>query len=345
MLVVPNAAASTVVIVTWRGAAHIGACLDAVAAQDRPHATLVVDNASDDGTAEIVAAHPLEPRVLRLDRNAGYAGGIAAALSDVDTRYIAWLNDDAVPAADWLRLLEAALDADATAAAATACLEHPDGSVQSCGVGLTADGYGVDLATVPPAPTPRVRTSVPRVRTSGAPSQYFRAAEHREVFGFCGGAALVRADALRAVGGIPSEFFCYYEDTDTSWRLRLAGWRVLAVPAARVRHAHGASSELGSAEFHRWNERNRLLMLIRCAPASVALRELARFALITLVLPVRRMLRRRPVLNVQNFRLQVRLRVLGGVLRLLPRAIRARRAAETAVSRHDTWQRWAGWKS
>lgn len=307
MLGVPEPVATTVVVVTWRGAAHLGACLDALAAQQRPHRVLVVDNASDDGSADVVVAHPSRPEMLRLPRNTGYAGGLAAALSDVDTRYVAWLNDDAVPEPHWLALLEDALGADDSVAAASARLVLDDGSTQSVGVGLTSIGYGYDV-------------------TDG------------DAFGFCGGAALLRADALRAVGGVPAEFFCYYEDTDTSWRLRLAGLDVVAVPDARVLHAHGASTQLGSRQFHHWNERNRLLMLLRCAPATVAMRELARFAATTALLPLRRGNPRG-----ENFRVRLRLRVLADVAAGLPRALRARRrVGAAAATRWDVWRSWAG---
>ncbi|WP_020668096.1 glycosyltransferase family 2 protein [Amycolatopsis nigrescens] len=300
---------TTVVVVTWRGAEHVAACLDALAAQDRPHRTLVIDNASDDGTAELLAAHPSAPRVHRLPRNTGYAGALHAALSLVDTPLVAWLNDDAAPEPDWLGTLEDALRAAPGTAAAGSRLEYPDGSPQSLGVRLTADGHGAD------------------VRVSG------------ETFGFCGGAALLRTDALRAAGGVPAEFFCYYEDTDTAWRLRLAGWSVRTVEPARVRHLHGASTRPGSRSFHRWNERNRLLMLLRCAPATVASTELARFAALTALLPLRR-----GVPGAPNFRFTLRLRVLGEVIVRLPAALRARRAVarRSTQGRGEVWRAWAG---
>src|SRR4051794_334440 len=136
LLAVPNVQ-STVVVVTWRGAGHITACLDALAAQERPHRTMVVDNASDDGTAALLADHPSKPRIIRLPRNAGYAGAMAAALTLVDTPFMAWLNDDAEPDLAWLGTLEDSLGA---AAAAAARLDRPDGSPQSFGIRLTADG-------------------------------------------------------------------------------------------------------------------------------------------------------------------------------------------------------------
>src|SRR6266702_1153247 len=119
---------STVVVVTWRGRDHIEACLDALAAQNRPHATLILDNASTDGTADLIAK---QPDVLRLPRNRGYAGGIAAALKRVNTSYVAWLNDDAEPAPNWLAELEDTLDADPGTGAAGAMLTDQDGHVTS----------------------------------------------------------------------------------------------------------------------------------------------------------------------------------------------------------------------
>lgn len=252
---------STIVVVTWRGKGHVSACLDAVAAQTRPHRLLVIDNASDDGTAEVLARHPSAPPVVRLPANAGYAGALATVAAD--TEFTAWLNDDAEPAPDWLARLEDALDQDESAAAAGSRMVRPDGSVISVGVGLTPDGHGVDLVS------------------ADGPA-----------FGFCGGAVLLRTAALRAAGGVPARFFCYYEDTDTAWRLRLAGHTIVSVPDAVVTHRHGASTKPGSRRFHLWNERNRLAMLIRCAPPSVAAREVARFAALTAALPLRRTLNR-----------------------------------------------------
>jgi GT2 family glycosyltransferase len=286
-------ARTTVVVVTWRGRDRIAACLAALAAQTRPHRTIVVDNASDDGTADVLAAHDVAVR--RLPANAGYAGALAVVRAE--TEFTAWLNDDALPAPDWLARMEDALDACPRAAAASARLVRPDGTTQSLGVRLTPDGHGADTTTAP-------------------------------VFGFCGGAALLRTSLA---GDVPAEYFCYYEDTVTSWRMRLAGWDVIAVPEARVEHAHGASTAIGSPAFHLWNERNRLWTLLRCAPRAVAWRQVARFAALTAVLPLRR-----GVPDAPNFRVGLRLRVLGQVLRRVPRPVGGR-AARAAL-----WREWAG---
>jgi hypothetical protein len=237
-----------------------------------------------------------------------------AALAHVRTPFVAWLNDDAAPDPDWLAELEDALDADPRAAAAGAVLTRPDGELQSAGVCLTSDGHGADLTAVGPG-----------------------------AFGFCGGAALLRTAALAAAGGVPGGFFCYYEDTDTAWRLRLAGWRVLPVAAATAAHLHGASSRPGSFRFHRWNERNRLLMLLRCAPLGVAVGQWARFVGITAVLPVRR-LAGREVPEALNFTLRLRLSVLAELAGRLPATIvaRWRVGRRSTVGRSAVWRAWAG---
>jgi GT2 family glycosyltransferase len=303
---------TTVVVVTWRGRTRVGAALDALAAQTRRHAVLVIDNASIDGTADVLAAHPSRPEVLRADHNLGFAGALELALPRVGTELVAWLNDDVLVEPGWLAALEDALDADRSAAAAASRLLDAGRSLLSAGTRLTATGHGADLAEAP---------------------------ADGEVFGFCGGATLLRTEVLVRVGGLPSGFFCYYEDTDVSWRLRLAGHRVLSVPDAAGVHDHGASAVHGSATFHHWNERNRLLMLLRCAPLRIALRELVRFTLITLTLPFRSVRSGAP-----NFQVGLRMRVLAQVLARLPVHMRQRGliTRRSAVSRTSVWHAWAG---
>ncbi|HEY2956722.1 MAG TPA: glycosyltransferase family 2 protein [Actinomycetota bacterium] len=100
----------TVVVVNWNGAHLLPACLDALAAQDLPAgrmAVWVVDNASSDGSRELLARDYPWVNVLANPRNDGFAGGNNLALRRVETPFVALLNNDARPAPDWLaRLLE-----------------------------------------------------------------------------------------------------------------------------------------------------------------------------------------------------------------------------------------------
>jgi len=95
-----------------------------------------------------------------------------------------------------------------------------------------------------------------------------------EVFGICGGACAISARAWHQLNGMRQDLFMYYEDTDFSYRLRRAGYRVQYVRQAQARHAHAASSDSTSEAFTTWNTRNRLRVATRYAPASVAARAL-----------------------------------------------------------------------
>ena len=100
----------TVVVLNWNGAHLLPDCLDGLAAQDLPEgqaAVWVVDNASTDGSLELLADRFPEVRVIANPANDGFAGGNNVALREVATPYVALLNNDARPEPDWLpRLLE-----------------------------------------------------------------------------------------------------------------------------------------------------------------------------------------------------------------------------------------------
>jgi GT2 family glycosyltransferase len=105
--------------------------------------------------------------------------------------------------------------------------------------------------------------------------------EPTEVFAWCGGSVLMRPEYLADVGLFDERFFLYYEDTDLSWRGRRRGWSYRTAPASRVRHIHAASSGEGSEVFAYHVERNRLLMLVKNAPAGMVWRQVVRYLLVT----------------------------------------------------------------
>ncbi len=169
--------------------------------------------------------------------------------------------------------------------------------------------------------------------------QYERA---EEVFAWCGAAVLLSAHYLREVGIFDDAYFLYYEDTDLSWRGRLAGWRYVYVPTSVVRHVHAASSIEGSALFFHYVERNRFVTLARNAPWSLLLDAVYVFNRDTLVLvkrdlvlPVVRGARPSPTRVVR------RLRAFAAFLTMLPGALAARRRQHVSPrTRADLVRRW-----
>jgi GT2 family glycosyltransferase len=289
----PSAApVATVVVVSWEGAHLLPACLESLRQQTVPHTVLVVDNGSTDGTEELLAERFPEVVVVQTGANLGFSGGAQAGLDAATTPYVALLNNDAVADPGWLDALVRCLDAHPEAAAVTSRMLLQDTDpplLNNTGVVLLDTDYGADRDLRADAAT---------------------RLEPDSVFGFSGGAALLRLAAVRAVGGFPRRFFLYYEDTDLSWRLRLAGWEIRYEPRAVVHHAHSATVDQASDRFAFFNERNRLLMLTRCAPAARALRALLRFLLTTASLTVSRW-RGRAVPDRPVFDPRLRLRVLG----------------------------------
>jgi GT2 family glycosyltransferase len=164
-----------------------------------------------------------------------------------------------------------------------------------------------------------------------------------EVFAWCGCAVLLSTRYLREVGAFDDRFFMYYEDTDLSWRGRLAGWRYLYVPTSIVRHVHAASSREGSALFGHFVERNRLLTLARNAPWSMLADASYVYLRDTMVIAKRNGVRRALRRDVPDLRLALRrLRAFAAFAKLFPEtaAVRFHQHVSTA-ERADLVARWA----
>ncbi|MFM8529857.1 MAG: glycosyltransferase family 2 protein [Ilumatobacteraceae bacterium] len=165
--------------------------------------------------------------------------------------------------------------------------------------------------------------------------------ESADVFAWGGGAVLLKREYLDAVGLFDERLFLYYEDTDLSWRGRLGGWRYVYEPHAVVRHRHALSSGVGSAVFRFHVERNRVLVLAKCAPARVAWRaglgELRRTIRVNVRDLFVRPLRLRLPIRVEA---RHRRHVFFSYVSLLPGVLRDRWLMDRRVSRRSlmSWQ-------
>ncbi|MFJ2300194.1 glycosyltransferase family 2 protein [Oerskovia paurometabola] len=295
------------VVVNWNGAHLLDDCLRSLLEQDLAPGELevvVVDNASTDGSVALLEERYPDVRVVVNSTNRGFAGGVDSGLLDVTARYVALLNNDATFAPDALRRMIEDLDGpgneDVGAVTAHMVLVDPDPAgrvlVNSTGNVLTRTGSAGDRdwLAVDGTVTP-----------------------DRDVFGFCGGAALLRTATLADVGGFDDRLFLYYEDTDLSWRMRARGWRVVYEPRAVAHHQHSASSGSSSPLFRYYNTRNSLVVFSRHAPAAVVVASFVR----QLAGAVRHSaLRTEPADLVR-----ARWRALRDALRLLPGALDERR--------------------
>ena len=255
----------SVVIVTSNGRQHLEACLRAVAAQDGVSAeTILVDNASTDGTVDFVRARFPEVRIVALGENRGFAGGNNAGAREARGDFIAFLNNDTVAEVGWLRALRGGVDVRTGWMLVTSRIVymHDANVIDSAGDGLFRSGGAFK-------------------RYHGQPAH--AAGTSGEVFGICGAGCLMPKAVFDELGGFDADFFASHEDVDLSYRARLRGYRCGYVAEAVVRH-HG-SATIGRispfAVFH--GQRNLEWVYLKNAPASLLVRTLPGHLLYNLI--------------------------------------------------------------
>ena len=237
-------------VVNTNGREHLLRCLAAIEAVHPPGLEaeiLVLDNASDDGSAEAVRAwieadapHAGAVRLIALERRTGKAENDSRLLAEARGEYCLLLNEDTELSADAVEALVAALDAAPRAAAAGAQLLAPDGTPQPCAWRLPGLGTAVAGALF-----------LHRFLTVQG-----RGPETSEVGWVQSAAMLVRREAAEAISYLDPDFFVYSDETDFCKRLHDAGWQVLHVPAARAVHHEQLATDLARerrriVEFHR----------------------------------------------------------------------------------------------
>ena len=217
-----------VVIVSWNSSEYVPRALDALAGQTlAPERTILVDNASSDGTAALVRERYPQIEVIEPGSNLGFAAGnnvgVAAAR---DCELVALLNPDAFPEPGWLAALVRAAEANPEHAFFGSRLmrDHDPEQIDGSGDLYHVSGlvlrrhHGLRLAHTPAALKPA------------------------ETFSACAGAAAYRRAEFDGVGGFDASYGSYLEDADLAFRLRLAGHRGLYVPDSVVRHVGSVST-------------------------------------------------------------------------------------------------------
>jgi GT2 family glycosyltransferase len=214
----------TVVIINWNSERFLDRCLSALLAQTvMPHEIILVDNASSDASLGILHRFP-SVRVLAQNNNLGFARGNNKAIeaASPDTEWIAFLNPDAFAEPRWLEtLLLTARDHPAFDMFSSKLVNATDPAILD-GAG---DAYHISG----------------RVRRIGHGERMLSfTGQIKEVFSPCAAAALYRQSALLEAGYFDDDYFCYVEDVDLGFRLRLLGYRCLFVPESIAHHIGSA---------------------------------------------------------------------------------------------------------
>ncbi len=222
-----------VIIVNWNGGRFLEGCLVSLMRQTQiPGEIILVDNASTDGSLEIARRFPAV-RVIVLAQNTGFARGnnLAIAAASAESEWIALLNPDAFAAPRWLETLLMAAEA------------NPEFDVFGSKLVNAADPVVLDGAGDVYHVSGRVwRTAHSVPMTSSSETEC-------EIFSPCAAAALYRRSAFEEVGGFDEDFFCYVEDVDLGFRLRLAGYRCLYVPQSVAHHVGSGTTGGQHSDF------------------------------------------------------------------------------------------------
>ena len=268
------------IILNWNTKDYLRRWLPALLESCRAAESCVVvaDNASADGSVEMMAREFPEVRTIALDANYGFTGGynraVAQILADADApEYIVLINSDIEVAAGWLEPLIAFMDS------------RPDCGV--CGPKLHALRRNADggftrtdrFEYAGAAGGLLTRHGFPYCRgrilshTSADKGQYDAPAELKWVSGAC---LMTRSSLWRELGGLDERFFAHMEEIDYCWRARRKGWKICCVPQSVVWHLGGGTLPNGSPFKLELNFRNSLLMLSKNLPEELGPKRAAR---------------------------------------------------------------------
>ncbi len=244
----------SVVILNWNGRRHLERYLPSVVAHTEGDAEVVVaDNGSTDDSLQWLRLNYPDVRVIRLDRNYGFAGGYNRALREVESEYVLLLNSDVEVTAGWWQPLVEVLDTEGDVAAVAPKL-LADMERTKFEYAGAAGGF-IDYLGYPFC-RGRILSNVEEDR-----GQYDN---RRDIFWASGAAMCCRREVFESLGGFDEDFFAHMEEIDLQWRMQLAGWRIVVEPKSVVYHLGGGTLPASSRKIF-LNHRNNLAMLFKCA--------------------------------------------------------------------------------
>ena len=243
---------TTIIIPNYNGIKFLPDCIASLQKQTvGGFEILIVDNGSSDGSLEWIeqaAESDTGIRLISLPENKGFAGGVNEGLRAADSEYVLLLNNDTVAEEDFVEQLEKSISRDDSIFAVSAqMIKASDHSlIDSAGDGITWLGWAYQ-------------------RGIDEKAELYQ--KECGVFSACAGAAIYRKKVLDEIGIFDEMHFAYLEDIDLSWRARLAGYRIIYSPAAKVYHLGSATSGSKYNSFKvRLSSRNNIYLHYKNQP-------------------------------------------------------------------------------
>ena len=240
-----------IIIVNFNAGDLLVRCIETLLSQTFSNfEVVIVDNASTDGSLEFASVDDPRFTVISLAQNMGFAAGNNRGAEGCRTPWIALLNPDAFPEPNWLEELSKAIERypDVTMFGSTQIDANDENSLDGSGDAFFAGGFA---------------------RRGNHGHSRDDLPNDGETFSPCASAAIYRTDVFRTVSGFDENFFCYYEDVDLAFRIRLMGGRCIQVRDAIVKHVGSAVSGRRSdfVRFH--SARNLVWLIVKNVPAPL----------------------------------------------------------------------------
>ena len=244
----------SVIITNLNGEKVLRKCLDSLLAQTYQLIEIVVvDNASTDSSVDLIESEYPAVRVLKSQINLGYSGGNNLGASQSSGRYLLFLDNDTAVESAFLEELVIGIESDAR-------IGVVQSKILSMGDPPMVDSIGAFFT----------RTGILFHPEKGNPDTGSEGSPY-DVFAAQGTSMLVRAEIFDRLGGFDQDYIVYFDDSDFSWRVWLAGYKVKLVPRSLVYHKGGSSTSYqasGFVTFHAF--KNRLCSLLK----NLAIREM-----------------------------------------------------------------------
>lgn len=248
----------SIAIPSWNTRDLLAQCLESVfrGSDGLSREVIVVDNASSDGSGDMVAARYPQVHLIRNRTNVGFAGACNVAYKQSTGRYFMLLNSDTVVLEDALKSMVEFMDEHPDAGAAGCRLLNGDGSLQrSCSCfpsALTELFDALYLSKV-----------FPRSKTFACYPMSYWDFDHVRMVDFAGGSCLiVRRETISEVGLLDEGYFMYTEEADWCYRMWDQGWAVYFYPGAQVIHLGGESAQKygNGLGLNLYTSRNRFIL-------------------------------------------------------------------------------------
>jgi len=235
----------SIIIVNWNTRDVLRNCLRSVFEQtkDISFEVIVIDNASSDGSADMVKREFPGVRLIENTKNLGFAAANNQGMKIAKGRYVLLLNPDTIVLDRAIEKTIAFADSHPEAAVVGCCVLNPDQTLQPTCF-MFPSLLNMLLSTI------YLNKLFSKSRFFGRERMtWWNRTNVRDVDVVTGCFMLVRKSAIEQIGLMDERFFVYGEETDWCYRFKQAGWRILFTPNAHIIHLSGASSEQIKSEM------------------------------------------------------------------------------------------------